>query len=50
MMLVPEAELDYDRGTVQTYSDEEGIGYIDPDPEQAIDGLLLFHGSALHSL
>jgi cold shock CspA family protein len=44
-----ETEPDYYRGTVQRYRDQEGCGYIEPDPEQAITGLLVFHRSSLRS-
>jgi cold shock CspA family protein len=46
---VPEITPDYYRGTVQKYSDEEGYGYIEPDPEQAINDLIVFQRSSLRS-
>jgi cold shock CspA family protein len=49
MIKMRETALDYYRGTVQKYSDEDGCGYIEPDPEQELNDLLVFHRSSLRS-
>jgi cold shock CspA family protein len=45
-----ESAAEYYRGTVDDYHDREGYGYIRPDPDESINGLLLFHRTSLRSL
>ena len=42
--------LEYFRGTLQRYNDEDGVGYIEADPEQTVNGLHLFHRTSLRSM
>jgi cold shock CspA family protein len=46
---MPENTAEYYRGTVDGYRDREGYGFIAPDPDQSINGLLLFHRTSLRS-
>ena len=46
---MPEATAEYHRGTIQKYLDQEGYGYVEPDPDQPISGRLLFHRSSLRA-
>lgn len=36
-------------GSVQTYDDRRGYGFIEPDPDQGLAGLLLVHRASLRS-
>ena len=49
--LIPmqESVSEYYRGVVDEYLDREGYGYISPDPDQSITGVLQFHRAALRS-
>ncbi len=36
LIIVPQTEPEYYRGNVQKYKDQDGYGYIEPDPEQTV--------------
>lgn len=49
LFLMQTTASEYYRGLVDDYNDREGYGYISPDPDQNISGVLQFHRASLRS-